>query len=62
MLVKNSKSCDFGVFRNTELFLDCAFVPLPGVLDRREFTSDCSLQLAIVTCYVPLWKNMFCCM
>ena len=32
--------------QNTELFLECVFVLLPGAADRNKFTSDCSLLLA----------------
>lgn len=35
-------------FSNTELFLERVFLPLAGVEDRREFTSDHSSQVAIV--------------
>ena len=45
--------------KNTEMFLECAFVPLPGVADRSEFTSDYSLQLLLLSAYMPFWKNMF---
>lgn len=52
--------CDPSFFRNTELFLECAFVFLPGIVDRREFASDYSLQLAIVIClYASMGKHVF---
>lgn len=41
----------FFFFLNTELFLECVFVLLPGVEDRSEFTSA-------VVIHVPLWENM----
>jgi hypothetical protein len=37
------KSCDLIFFKNMDLFLDYAFVPLPGIADKSEFTSDYSL-------------------
>lgn len=49
-LLKNKQT------KTTGLFLDHALVPLPGVADRREFTSGCSLQLATVV-YMPMWEN-----
>jgi hypothetical protein len=36
--------------QNTELLLECAFVPLPGVMDRRELVRCYSLRLATVVC------------
>ena len=45
--------------KNTEMFLECAFEALPGAADRSEFTSDYSLQLLLLSAYMPLWKNMF---
>lgn len=49
------ESCDLSLFvfffLNTELFLECVFVLLPGVEDRSEFTSA-------VVIHVPLWENM----
>ena len=50
------ESCDF-IFFNTELFVGCIFVLLPGVAYRNQFTSDHSLQLAVV--FMPLWKTWF---
>ena len=41
------ESCDF-IFFNTELFVGCIFVLLPGVVDRCELNSDFSLLLAAV--------------
>lgn len=42
----------------TELFLECAFVPLPGVADGRAVGSGYSLQLATALLYGPLrWRN-----
>jgi hypothetical protein len=36
------------------------FLFLPGIADRSEaFTSDYSLQLAIVFVSLPLWENIF---
>jgi hypothetical protein len=32
-------------------------MPLSGMVDRSEFTSDYLLQMAIFV-YMPLWKNM----
>jgi hypothetical protein len=43
------KPCDLSFFKITILFLDCAFVSLPGVADRGDFTSDYSLQPVITT-------------
>lgn len=37
-----NESCDFSFFKNTKWSPDSAFTPLPGVADRREFTSDYS--------------------
>lgn len=50
--IKNNKkeSCLLSFFKNKELFLECAFVHLPGVAVRSEFPFDYSLQLTIVTC------------
>ena len=42
-----TKPCDLSFFKITNLFLDSAFVALPGVEDRSEFTLDYSLQLTI---------------
>ena len=36
--------------QKTELLLECACVPIPGVVDWSEITSDYSLQLAVVIC------------
>jgi hypothetical protein len=39
----------------------CAFLPLPGIVDRSEFTSDYSLQLAIIICfYASTEKHVTC--
>lgn len=43
--------------QSTALFLECALVPLPGVLDRGEFTSDCLLHPLFVCLY---GKTCFC--
>lgn len=40
-----------------KLFLDYAFMPLPGVADRSEFTSDCSLPLDTVVCLYALMEK-----
>lgn len=40
-----TRVCDPSFFKNKELFLECASVPLPGVVDRSEVTP---LQLDIV--------------
>lgn len=37
-----------------ELLMDCAFVPLPGIVDRSEFTSDFSLQLQLLFVYASM--------
>lgn len=39
--------------QNTDLFLECVAVLLPGVVDRSEFTLAAVIR-------VPLGKNMFC--
>lgn len=36
--------------QNMDLFGGCGFVLLPGVAERSEFTSDCSLLPATVIC------------
>lgn len=41
----------------TELFSECASVPLPGVADRGAVGSGYSLQLATALLYGPLWRN-----
>lgn len=46
-------------FSNTELFLEHVFLPLPGVEDRREFTSDHSSQVAIVCLSVSMEEHVF---
>ena len=35
-------------FKNTEMLLACAFVPLPGAEGRSEFSLDYLLQLDVV--------------
>jgi hypothetical protein len=30
------ETSELSFFKNTELFLECTFVPLPGVVDRKE--------------------------
>lgn len=63
---KQDKSLgEFFFFRDTGLFSESVFMLLPGVVvDRSEFTLDCSLLLAAVIqlnsiLYVPLWKDIF---
>lgn len=48
------ESCDlyFFVLQNTQLFLECGFVLLPGVADRTELTSA-------VVIHMPFRKSMF---
>ena len=41
-----------------KLFLDYAFMPLPGIVDI-ELTLDYPSQLLLLFAYMPLWKNMF---
>lgn len=53
------KSYDLSFFKITVLSLDYVFMPLSGMVDRSEFTSDYLLQMAIFV-YMPLWKNMVC--
>lgn len=53
-----NKSPVTSVFQSMESLLDYASVALTGVEDGCEFTSDDSLQLAIVFVYVQLWKSM----
>jgi hypothetical protein len=45
--------------KKTKLFLECAFVSLPGLTDTGEFTSDYLIQLAIMRWYVSLEKHVF---
>lgn len=43
-----------------KLFLEFAFMPLPGIVDKSEFTLDYLLQLAIVIClYGSMEKQVF---
>lgn len=47
-------------FKNIELFLDYAFVPLPNMEEKSVLTSDYPLQLAIIICLcVSLEKYIF---
>lgn len=49
------------VLQSKGLFLECAIVPLLGVSDRSELTSDYSLQLGIVICLcASMKKHVFC--
>lgn len=62
MLVrKQDKSFGPQFLRSPGLFLECALVPLPSIVDRGELTSVfSSLQLAIVMClYVVMEKHVF---
>lgn len=64
-LWENSKkprqeSCDLSFFKKTELLLDCAFVPLPGVAERREFISDYSSPPDIVICLYVTMETHVC--
>jgi hypothetical protein len=43
----NKQPCEFSVFENTELVLECALGPLSGVAGRSEFVFGNSLQLVI---------------
>jgi hypothetical protein len=54
------ESCDHCFFRNTDLFLECAFVPLPGVIGRSEFALYYSLQLAILICLCASMEKHAC--
>lgn len=57
MLVRKQDSGFLSFFKNTEMFLACAFVPLPGAVGRSEFSLGYLLQLLV---YMPLWKA--CCL
>lgn len=43
---RKQKSCDLNFFKNTDLFLECVSVLLPGVAERSELAS----VVAIATC------------
>jgi hypothetical protein len=47
---KQDKSCDLSFLKNTELFLECAFLPLPGEAGKNEFSLDYFSQVAIAMC------------
>ena len=56
---RTRESCDLSLLKKQGIFLECDFVLLPYVAERSEFTSEYSLQPAIVIClYTPLWKNL----
>jgi hypothetical protein len=49
-----------GFSHSVELFLECVFMPLPGVAERSELPSDYSLLFAAVIqlhVYMPLFKK-----
>ena len=53
------ESCDLSFFKNTELFWECVFLLLPGVVGRSEFSTVYALQLAIVIClYASMEKHV----
>lgn len=56
--LRKQESCDLSFFKNQELFLDYAFMPVLGVADRSEFTSDCSLHLVMCLC-ASMGKHVF---
>lgn len=49
VLLRKQDSGFLGFFKNTEMFLACAFVPLPGAVGRSEFSLGYLLQLDAVT-------------
>lgn len=49
MLVRKQDSGFLSFFKNTEMFLACAFVPLPGAVGRSERSLGYLLQLDAVT-------------
>lgn len=52
------ESRDLGFFKNMELFLEYAFVLLPGVVERSEFTPAVVMEKHVfATCGLFLWLN-----
>lgn len=49
VLLRKQDSGFLGFFKNTEMFLACASVPLPGAVGRSEFSLGYLLQLDAVT-------------
>lgn len=57
---RKQESRDLSFFQNKEYSSECAFVPLPGVAERSELTSDHSLQRAtVIGSYVSMKKKIF---
>jgi hypothetical protein len=48
---KISHHVTLSYFKNTTLFLERVFVPFPGIVEKREFTSA-------VVFLIPLWENI----
>lgn len=53
------ESCCLSFHRNLCFFLECGFACFPGLVDRSEFTSDCSVQLVIVICLYGSMEIVF---
>lgn len=58
MLVRKQDSGFLSFFKNTEMFLACAFVPLPGAVGRSEFSLGYLLQLDVVTGFYVSMESM----